>query len=58
MAKQFDALSDDHSSFIAAQHMLFCGSAAQDGRDNIPPKGMDSLRGPGPNRNIWRKRTG
>lgn len=58
MAKQFDHISDDHRSFIQAQHMFFCGSAAQDGRVNISPKGMDSLRVLGPNRIIWRNMTG
>jgi hypothetical protein len=58
MAKQFDAISDDHRGFIEAQHMFFCGSAAPDGRINISPKGMDSLRIIGPNRIIWRNLTG
>lgn len=58
MAKQFDAINDDHRDFIEAQHMFFCGSAAPDGRVNISPKGMDSLRIIGPNRIIWRNLTG
>ncbi len=58
MAKQFDAINDDHRGFIEAQHMFFCGSAAPDGRVNISPKGMDSLRIIGPNRIIWRNLTG
>ena len=58
MAKQFDTISDDHAAFIAAQHVFFCGTAAADGRVNISPKGMDSLRVLGPNRIIWRNLTG
>lgn len=58
MAKQFDQISDDHSAFIQAQHMFFCGTSASDGRVNISPKGMDSLRVLGPNRIIWRNLTG
>ncbi len=58
MAKQFDSLSDDLIAFIAAQHIFFCGTAAADGRVNISPKGMDSLRVLGPNRIIWRNLTG
>jgi hypothetical protein len=58
MAKQFDAIGEDHRSFIEAQHIFFCGSAAQDGRVNISPKGMDSLRVLGPDRIIWRNLTG
>lgn len=38
--------------------MFFVGSAAQDGRVNISPKGLDSLRVMGPNRVVWRNLTG
>ncbi|MEQ6203643.1 pyridoxamine 5'-phosphate oxidase family protein [Sulfitobacter sp. HNIBRBA2951] len=58
MAKQFDTITDDHRQFIEAQHMFFCGSAAVDGRVNVSPKGMDSLRVMGPNRIVWRNLTG
>ncbi|MEM9968681.1 MAG: pyridoxamine 5'-phosphate oxidase family protein [Pseudomonadota bacterium] len=58
MGKQFDALSEDHRAFIKAQHIFFCGTAAEIGRVNISPKGMDSLRVLGPNRIIWRNLTG
>lgn len=44
MGKQFDHLSDAHIAFINAQHMYFTGTAARDGKVNISPKGMDSLR--------------
>ncbi|MDD9744464.1 MAG: pyridoxamine 5'-phosphate oxidase family protein [Marinovum algicola] len=58
MGKQFEALSDAHRDFIAAQHMFFCGTAAAEGRVNISPKGMDSLRVLGPNRIVWLNMTG
>lgn len=58
MAKQFEALTDDHRAFIAAQHLFFVGSAAETGRVNVSPKGMDSLRVMGPNRILWRNLTG
>ncbi|MCX7566275.1 pyridoxamine 5'-phosphate oxidase family protein [Sulfitobacter sp. F26169L] len=58
MAKQFNEITDDHRTFIEAQHLFFCGTAAQDGRVNISPKGMDSLRILGPNRIVWRNFTG
>ncbi|WP_299863248.1 pyridoxamine 5'-phosphate oxidase family protein [uncultured Roseobacter sp.] len=58
MAKQFDALSDVLIRFIEAQHMFFVGSAAAEGRVNISPNGMDSLRVLGPNRIVWRNLTG
>lgn len=58
MAKQFDALSDDHTAFIEAQHMFFVGSAAPSGRVNVSPKGMDTLRVLGPNRIAFLNLTG
>lgn len=58
MAKQFDDLSEALIRFIDAQHMFFVGSAAPDGRVNISPKGMDSLRVLGPSRIVWRNLTG
>ncbi|MDK3072362.1 pyridoxamine 5'-phosphate oxidase family protein [Sedimentitalea sp. JM2-8] len=58
MAKQFPSLTDDHCRFIADQHVFFTGSAAPDGRVNVSPKGMDSLRVRGPNRLLWRNLTG
>lgn len=58
MAKQFDHISEDHRQFIAAQHLFFCGTAADEGRVNISPKGMDTLRVMGPNRIIWQNWTG
>ena len=58
MAKQFDALSDDLTRFIEDQHIFFCGTAADEGRVNVSPKDMASLRVLGPNRIIWRNLTG
>ncbi|EEE37112.1 signal transduction histidine kinase, nitrogen specific [Rhodobacteraceae bacterium KLH11] len=58
MAKQFPQLDDAHQKFIEQQHMFFVGSAARDGRVNISPKGMDSLRVMGANRIIWMNLTG
>ena len=58
MARQFDRIEDDHRRFIEAQHMFFTGSAAPDGRVNISPKGMDSLRVMGANRILWLNLTG
>jgi len=58
MAKQFDRIEDDHRRFIAAQHIFFVGTAAPEGRVNVSPKGMDSLRVLGPDRILWRNLTG
>ncbi|MCA0928906.1 pyridoxamine 5'-phosphate oxidase family protein [Ruegeria profundi] len=58
MAKQFPELQDAHSKFIEEQHMFFVGTAAPDGRVNISPKGMESLRVLGPSRIVWMNLTG
>jgi len=58
MATQFDALNEALTKFIESQRIFFCGSAGPEGRVNISPKGMDSLRVLGPNRIIWRNLTG
>lgn len=58
MAKQFDQIEAEHRSFIEAQPIFFCGTAATDGRVNVSPKGMDSLRVMGPNRIVWMNYTG
>lgn len=44
MAQFFDILHDQHREFIARQRLFFTGSAAADGRVNVSPKGLDSLR--------------
>ncbi len=58
MGTRFDALSDAHIRFICDQHIFFTGTAAPEGRVNISPKGMDSLRVLSPNRILWRNFTG
>ncbi|MEZ5722549.1 MAG: pyridoxamine 5'-phosphate oxidase family protein [Paracoccaceae bacterium] len=58
MAKQFDALTDDHIGFIEASQIYFVATAAATGRVNVSPKGMDSLRILGPNRIAWLNVTG
>ncbi len=40
----FTALTDDHAAFIAKQPVFFVATAAQDGRINLSPKGMDAFR--------------
>ncbi len=44
--------------FIEAQQMFFVATAAPDGRVNLSPKGMDSLRVLGTNRIVWLNLTG
>lgn len=58
MAKQFKSLDETQQKFIQDQHMFFTGSAGPEGRVNISPKGMDSLRVLGPNRILWMNLTG
>ena len=58
MAKQLPAISDHLRGFIEQQHLFFVGTAAPDGRVNVSPKGMDSLRVLGPNRVAWLNVTG
>lgn len=43
MGKQFSALSDRHTSFIRDQKVFFVGTATDQSKVNISPKGMDSL---------------
>jgi hypothetical protein len=44
MGKQFDALNPDLRQFIAQQPMFFVATAGAEGRVNLSPKGMDTLR--------------
>ncbi|MFD1732581.1 pyridoxamine 5'-phosphate oxidase family protein [Deinococcus malanensis] len=58
MAKQLPALSDHLRKFIEQQHIFFVGTAAPEGRVNVSPKGMDSLRVLTPNQLAWLNVTG
>ena len=58
MADQFPSIDSRLQAFIEAQPLFFTGTAAPDGRVNISPKGMESLRVLGPNRILWRNATG
>jgi hypothetical protein len=58
MGQKFAEISDRHRAFIERQPMFFVGSAARDGRVNISPKGLDSLRVLGPRRVVWLNGTG
>jgi hypothetical protein len=58
VAQQYDGIIDRLAEFIAAQHVFFVGTAARDGRVNVSPKGLDSLRVLGPNRVVWLNGTG
>ena len=58
MAKQFSRLEPAHRAFIRRQKLFFTGSAAADGRVNVSPKGMDTLRVLDDSRVAWLDLTG
>ncbi|HIA09055.1 MAG TPA: pyridoxamine 5'-phosphate oxidase family protein [Chromatiaceae bacterium] len=58
MAKQYSGIPDTLKRFIEEQKMFFVGTATADGRVNVSPKGMDSLRILDANRVVWLSVTG
>jgi hypothetical protein len=58
MAQQYQEISERLAAFIGKQHIFFVATAARDGRVNVSPKGLDSLRVVGPNRVVWLNGTG
>lgn len=58
MGKQYSEISENHKSFIDAQKIFFVATAAPEGRVNLSPKGMDSLRIVDANRVVWLNLTG
>ena len=58
MGSRYPAIGLEHRAFIERQPMYFVATAAPDGRVNVSPKGMDSLRVLEPNRVIWLNGTG
>lgn len=58
MGKKFDKITPELQEFIADQKVFFVGTAMREGRINVSPKGMDTLRVTGPNRVVWLNLTG
>lgn len=58
MGRRYEHLSAEHIAFIEHQKIYFVGTAANDGRINVSPKGFDSLRVLSPNRVAWLNITG
>lgn len=58
MAKRFPELSESLQQFIQQQKLFFVATAAPDGRVNLSPKGMDSLRVLDSHTIIWLNVTG
>ncbi len=58
--EEYDAISDRHRAFIAAQHLFFVASAPLDaeGHVNMSPKGLDCFRVLTPNRVAYLDLTG
>ncbi|MFK8018952.1 MAG: pyridoxamine 5'-phosphate oxidase family protein [Pseudomonadales bacterium] len=58
MAQKYPALNQEMTAFIAAQQLYFVGTAADEGRINVSPKGCDTLRVLSDNRIVWLNLTG
>lgn len=58
MSKIYPVITEKLSSFIKQQKIFFVATAAPQGRVNISPKGMDSLRVLNDKRVIWINLTG
>ncbi|WP_224491292.1 pyridoxamine 5'-phosphate oxidase family protein [Robertkochia flava] len=58
MGKKLKEITPRISDFIAKQKLFFTGTAMEDGRVNVSPKGMDAFRVLGPNRVMWLNLTG
>lgn len=58
MAAFLSSLNDSLIQFIKAQQMFFVATAAEDGRINLSPKGLDSLRVEDKQHILWVNYTG
>jgi len=58
MTQQYSEISDNIKKFIEDQKIFFVGTATENSRINISPKGMDSLKIINKNRVIWLNATG
>ena len=58
MGKKLTEISPELNEFILNQKIFFVGTAADEGRVNISPKGMDTFRITGPNKIVWLNLTG
>jgi len=58
MGQRFASIGERHLRFIEQQRMFFVATAAPDGRVNVSPKGMDTLRVLDANRVAWLNLTG
>lgn len=58
MGKLYAQLTDDLADFIQQQKLFFVGTATNDGRVNVSPKGLDTLRVVTEDRIVWLNLTG
>lgn len=58
MGKLYTQLTDDLMDFIQRQKLFFTGTATDDGRVNVSPKGLDTLRVVTEERIVWLNLTG
>lgn len=58
MGKQLTTITDPLKTFIEQQHLFFVATAGADGKVNLSPKGLESLKVLGGNRVIWLNLTG
>lgn len=58
MGKKYPEINDKHAAFVAEQQMYFVATAPNEGRINLSPKGIDSLRIMDGNRVVWLNLTG
>ena len=58
MGQKYAELTEKLQEFIKQQKIFFVATAAPDGRVNLSPKGMDSLRVMSPNKVVWLNLTG
>ncbi|PKQ22066.1 MAG: pyridoxamine 5'-phosphate oxidase [Actinobacteria bacterium HGW-Actinobacteria-5] len=56
--QQYSEITERLQSFIEAQQLFFVATAAREGRVNVSPKGLDSLRVVSPTRAVWLNGTG
>ena len=58
MGKRLDHINTELKEFIKKQKMFFVGTAAEEGRVNVSPKGIDTFRVLSDNKIIWLNLTG
>jgi hypothetical protein len=58
MGKKLEQITPELSEFIHNQKIFFVGTAAEEGRVNISPKGTDTFRVLGENKIVWLNLTG